>query len=69
VVDGICVPWRYTHGAVHAAGPAGLACGLAWASGVWSARHLLAALLDDPGAAARLLAEAELDRDKPAGGS
>ena len=67
VVDGVCVPWRYTLGAVHAAGPGGLACGLAWASGMWSARHLLAALLGDPGAAARLLAEADLDRDLPRG--
>jgi hypothetical protein len=65
VVDGVCVPWRYTLGAVHAAGPGGLACGLAWASGRWSARHLLAALLRDPGAAARLLAEADLDADPP----
>jgi hypothetical protein len=61
VVDGVFVPWRYTLGAVHAAGPGGVACGLAWASGRWSARHLLAALLRDPGAAARLLAEADLD--------
>ncbi|MGZ4434649.1 MAG: sacsin N-terminal ATP-binding-like domain-containing protein, partial [Trebonia sp.] len=44
VVDGVAVPWRYTSGAVHAAGPGGLACGLAWASGRWPARHLLAAL-------------------------
>jgi hypothetical protein len=65
VVDGVAVPWRYTRGAVHAAGPGGLACGLAWASGRWSARHLLAALLRDPGAAARLLAEADLDPDLP----
>jgi hypothetical protein len=65
VVDGAAVPWRYTSGAVHAAGPAGLACGLAWASGRWSARHLLAALLGDPGASARLLAEADLDPDPP----
>jgi hypothetical protein len=61
VVDGVAVPWRYTLGAVHAAGADGLACGLAWASGRWSARHLLAALLRDPGAAPRLLAEADLD--------
>ena len=61
VVDGVLVPWRYTSGAVHAAGPGGLACALAWASGRWSARHLLAALLRDPAAAARLLAEADLD--------
>jgi hypothetical protein len=61
VVEGVPVPWRYTSGAVHAAGPSGLACGLAWASGRWPARHLLAALLDDPPLAARLLAEADLD--------
>ncbi len=65
VVDGVPVPWRYTSGAVHAAGPGGLASGLAWASGRWSARHLLAALLGDPGASARLLAEADLDPDPP----
>ena len=65
VVDGVPVPWRYTLGAVHAAAPGGLACGLAWATGRWSARHLLAALLGDPGAAARLLAEADLDPDPP----
>ena len=67
IVDGVSVPWRYTLGAVHAAGPGGLACGLAWASGTWSARHLLAALLGDPSASVRLLAEADLDRDPPAG--
>jgi hypothetical protein len=67
VVDGVCVPWRYTLGEVHASGPGGLACGLAWASGTWSARHLLTALLNDPGAAIRLLAEADLDRDRSPG--
>jgi hypothetical protein len=61
IVDGVRLPWRYVSGAVHAASPGGLACGLAWASGNWPARHLLAALLDDPGAAARLLADADLD--------
>jgi hypothetical protein len=61
VVDGIPVSWRYTGGAVHAASPSGLACGLAWACGRWPARHLLAALLREPGEAARLLAEADLD--------
>jgi hypothetical protein len=61
VVDGISVPWRCTADAVHAAGPHGLACGLAWSSGQWHARHLVEALLRDPGAAARLLAEADLD--------
>jgi hypothetical protein len=61
VVDGIDVPWRYTDGVVHAAGADGLACGLAWASGQWPVRHLIAALLRDPAARARLLAEADLD--------
>jgi hypothetical protein len=61
VVDGVPVSWRYTGGAVHAASPSGLACGLAWACGRWPARHLLAALLREPGEAARLLAEADLD--------
>ncbi len=61
VVDGQDVPWRYTAGRVHARGPAGLACGLAWAAGQWPRRHLLAALLTDPGATAHLLADADLD--------
>ena len=65
VVDGIEVPWRYTAGAVHASGVEGLASGLAWASRRWSARHLLAALLRDPAAGTRLLAEADLDPDPP----
>jgi len=65
LVDGVSVPWRYTGGDVHAAGPAGLACGLAWASGAWPARHLLAALLAGDGAAARLLAESDLDPAPP----
>jgi hypothetical protein len=66
VVDGNEVPWRYTAGAVHASGASGLASGLAWASGRWPARSLLAALLRDPAASARLLAEADLDTDPPA---
>jgi hypothetical protein len=65
VVDGTAVSWRYTAGAVHAAGIGGLACGLAWASGRWPARHLLDALLRDPVAESRLLAEADLDADPP----
>jgi hypothetical protein len=48
---------------VHAAGPDGLACGLAWACRRWPARHLIAALLRDPAASTRLLAEADLDAD------
>jgi hypothetical protein len=65
IVDGIEVPWRYTDGAVHAAGTEGLACGLAWASGRWPARQLIAELLRDPAAGTRLLAEADLDADPP----
>jgi hypothetical protein len=61
IVAGVSVPWRYARGEVHAAGPDGLACGLAWAAGRWPARHLLAALLRDPAAAPRLLADADLD--------
>ena len=65
VVDGIDVPWRYADGTVHAAGADGLACGLAWACGRWPTRHLIAALLRDPAAGTRLLAEADLDADAP----
>jgi len=63
MVDGIAVPWRYTAGAVHATEIGGLACGLAWASGRWPARHLVAALLRDPAASSRLLAEADLEAE------
>ncbi len=65
VAGGVEVSWRYAAGAVHAAGPDGLACGLAWACGRWSARHLLGALLRDPAAGHRLLAEADLDANPP----
>jgi hypothetical protein len=61
VVDGVDVPWRYRDGEVHADGPASLACALAWAAGQWPARHLIAALLTNPDATARLLADADLD--------
>jgi hypothetical protein len=61
VVDGVPVPWRWAGGVVHASGPQGLACGIAWAAGRWQARHLLAGLLASPGEAPRLLAEADLD--------
>jgi hypothetical protein len=61
LVDGVEVAWRCRDGEVHAAGPAGLACGLAWTAGRWQARHLLAALLTGPGETARLLADFDLD--------
>jgi len=60
-VGGTEVPWRYLEGQLHAAGPEGLAHGLAWVAGQWHARHLLAALLTGPDQAPRLLAEADLD--------
>jgi hypothetical protein len=61
LVDGVSVLWRVLDGDVHASGPEGLACGLAWAAGQWPRRHLLAALLTAPDDAARLLADADLD--------
>jgi hypothetical protein len=65
LVDGVEVPWRCLDGEVHAAGPAGLACGVAWQAGQWPARYLLAALLTSPEDAARLLADADLDPSLP----
>ncbi len=62
-VDGADLPWRCTGGEVHAATAEGLAHGLAWASGRWSARHLVAELLLSPDETARILAEADLDPD------
>ena len=61
VVDGVEMSWRYRDDEIHAATAAGLACGLAWASGQWQARHLLTALLTAPGETAGLLADADLD--------
>jgi hypothetical protein len=67
IVDGQAVPWRCANGEVHASSPGGsaspqaLASGLAWASGQWSARHLLTTLLSDPAESPRLQAEADLD--------
>jgi len=60
-VDGIELPWRYLDGELHAASPAGLGCALAWQAGQWTRRHLLTALLTDPGSAGRVLADADLD--------
>lgn len=61
VVDGTEVEWRCRDGELHAATPAGLACALAWATGRWPFRHLLAALLTTPEATTRLLADADLE--------
>jgi hypothetical protein len=61
IVDGLPVAWRCADGEVHASSPIGLASGLAWASGRWQSRHLLATLLASPDESARLQAEADLD--------
>jgi hypothetical protein len=61
VVDGVEIPWRYRDGDIHAATPEGLACGLAWVTGRWQARHVLTALLTSPDEAPRLLADADLE--------
>ena len=63
LVDGADLPWRCTGGELHAATAEGLAHGLAWAAGRWSARHLIAELLLSPDETARILAEADLDAD------
>jgi hypothetical protein len=61
VVDGVEIPWRYRDGEIHAATPGGLACGLAWATSRWQARHVLTALLTTPDEIPRLLADASLE--------
>jgi hypothetical protein len=61
VVDGVEIPWRYRDGDIHAATPAGLACALAWATGRWRARHVLATLLTSPDDTGRALADADLE--------
>lgn len=60
VVDGQEIPWWYEDGVVHAADPAGLARGLAWACGRWADRLLVEAALRDPDALPLLLAETDL---------
>ena len=61
VVDGVEVDWYVGDGTVHASGTEGLARALALRAGRWSRRHLLAAVLRDPSAAARLLTEVDLE--------
>lgn len=53
-------PWRWVGGELHATA-AGLPHGLAWASGRWELRHVLAALVADPAAAPLVLLAADLD--------
>ncbi|WP_017599335.1 sacsin N-terminal ATP-binding-like domain-containing protein [Nocardiopsis lucentensis] len=60
-VDGVEVEWYVGDGLVHAATGGGLARALCWRAGQWDRRHLVAAVLRDPSAAATLLAEADLD--------
>ncbi|WP_304455629.1 sacsin N-terminal ATP-binding-like domain-containing protein [Nocardiopsis sp. YSL2] len=60
-VDGVEVEWYAGDGTIHAATPEGLARALCWRAGQWSRRHSVAAVLRDPSAAARLLAESDLD--------
>ncbi|NYH52156.1 hypothetical protein HNR06_001745 [Nocardiopsis arvandica] len=59
-VDGVELEWYVGDGSVHASTTDGLARALCWRAGQWSRRHLLADVLRDPSAAARLLAEADL---------
>lgn len=60
-VDGVEVEWYVADGSAHASTTDGLARALCWRAGQWSRRHVLADALREPGAAARLLAEADLD--------
>ncbi|GAA3795234.1 sacsin N-terminal ATP-binding-like domain-containing protein [Cellulomonas soli] len=64
-VDGAPVDW-WVRGAgaqteVHAMTVAGLASGLAWAAGRWSARHAVERVLGDPDRAGEVLLDAVLD--------
>ncbi|MFC0036995.1 sacsin N-terminal ATP-binding-like domain-containing protein [Actinomadura rayongensis] len=61
VVDGRAVPWWTGDGEPHASGPEGLARALAWLTGRWPDRLLVAAVLRDPDDLPTLLAEADLE--------
>ncbi|WP_448070976.1 hypothetical protein [Georgenia yuyongxinii] len=56
-VDGVEVTWWAADGAAWATTTAGLARALAHAAGDWGARHLVEAVLTEPGRLAELLAE------------
>jgi hypothetical protein len=58
-VDGVPLPWRVHRGVLHAT-EAGLPAGLAWVSGQWAQRHLLAELVGDPDGLALRRLEADL---------
>ncbi|MFG2006500.1 sacsin N-terminal ATP-binding-like domain-containing protein [Spirillospora sp. NPDC048911] len=60
VVDGQPVSWWCGDGEIHAAGPEGLARGLAWTCDRWEDRLLLEAVLRDPSALPTLQAESDL---------
>jgi len=60
-VAGHSVAWWVADGTVHACTLDGLARGLAWASGHWSQRFLLAEALRDPAALQILLAESAFE--------
>jgi hypothetical protein len=61
-VEGVAVDWWVDgDGTVHAATLDGLARGLAWAAGRWSARHVVAEVLADPSRADELAAETAWD--------
>jgi len=57
LVDGVEVQWWVDRAGVHAATTDGLARGLAWAGGEWSARHAVARMLTEPGDVVRLAVE------------
>ncbi|WP_433158941.1 sacsin N-terminal ATP-binding-like domain-containing protein [Kribbella sp. CA-247076] len=61
-VDGVEVSWWVDHqGAPHAATFDGLAKALAWASGRWDQRHVIRAVLNEPGRSSELLIDAAYD--------
>jgi hypothetical protein len=61
-VDGQRVRWWVGHdGSLHASEPSGLGAALAWASGQWWRRLLLAELLSEPERAPELLADGAFD--------
>src|SRR5690606_40937869 len=61
VVDGQDVPWWTGDGEIHASGTGGLARALAWVTGRWADRFVVEAVLRDPDALPRLLAETDLE--------